>query len=217
VPKIADKARTARRDQIIAAAAGCFARAGYHATTMADIAETAGVSKGTPYLYFPGKEALFIALYEEWDCGLAARVDAAVGGLAEPARRSPRTVLAAVAAAIAAHVTDNPRTCRVLMEATTLAAYEPAIAAKVQAANAASLDQLTGLFTAGIAAGQWPAGTDPALRARLFIAGLYGLMSQWHTAPGSFCLDAAMAAVAGTGGAGPGEQRRDAEQKGDGT
>jgi AcrR family transcriptional regulator len=57
VPKIADEARTARRDQIIAAAAGCFAQAGYHATTMADIAEAAGVSKRTPYLYFPGKEA----------------------------------------------------------------------------------------------------------------------------------------------------------------
>jgi TetR/AcrR family transcriptional repressor of uid operon len=217
VPKIADEARTARRDQILAAAAECFARAGYHATTMADIAETAGVSKGTPYLYFPGKEALFIALYEEWDCGLAARVDAAIGGLAEPARRSPRTVLAAVASAIAAHVTGNPQTCRVLMEATTLAAYEPAIAAKVQAANAASLDQLTGLFKAGVAAGQWPADTDPALLARLFTAGAYGLMSQWHLAPGSFSLEAAMGALAGTGAAGPGNHRGDTQNKGDGT
>src|SRR6266498_2749376 len=161
---------------------------------MADIAGAAGVSKGTPYLYFPGKEALFIALYEEWDCGLAARVDAAIGGLAEPARRSPRNVLAAVASAIAAHVTGNPQTCRVLMEATTLAAYEPAIAA-----------------------GQWPAGTDPALRARLFTAGLYGLMSQWHLAPGSFSLEAAMGALAGTGGAGPGDHRRGTQKKGDGT
>lgn len=199
----------------MAAAAECFARAGYHATTMADIAEAAGVSKGTPYLYFPGKEALFIALYEEWDCGLAARVDAAVAGLAETARRSPRTVLAAVASAIAAHVTGNPKTCRVLMEATTLAAYEPAIAAKVHAANAASFDQLTGLFQAGIAAGEWP-GADPALRARLFMAGLYGLMSQWHLAPGSFSLEAAMGALAGTGGVGPGDHRGDTQKKGDG-
>ncbi len=217
MPKIADETRAARRDQITAAAAECFARAGYHATTMADIAAAAGVSKGTPYLYFPGKEALFIALSEEWDCGLAARVDAAVGGLAEPARRSPRTVLAAVASAIAAHVTASPQTCRVLMEATTLAAYEPAIAAKVQAANAASLDQLTGLFAAGIAAGQWPADTDPALRARLLMAGLYGLMSQWHTAPGSFSLEAAMGALARADGVGPGEHRGDAEKKGDDT
>jgi TetR/AcrR family transcriptional repressor of uid operon len=202
MPKIDEEARAARRDQIIAAAAECFARAGYHSTTMADIAEAAGVSKGTPYLYFPSKEALFIALYEEWDCGLAARVDAAVGSLAEPARRSPRGMLAAVAAAIAAHVLDNPRTCRVLMEATTLAAYEPAIAAKVQAADAASLDQLTGLFQAGVAAGEWPPGTDPALRARLFTAGLYGLISQWHLAPGSFPLEAAMKTLAELTGAG---------------
>lgn len=94
---------------------------------------------------------------------------------------------------------------------------DPAIAAKVQAANAASLDQLTGLFTAGIAAGQWPSGTDPALRARLFLAGVYGLMSQWHTAPGSFCLEAAMGALAGTGAAGPSEHRGDTQKKGDGT
>ena len=196
MPKIAEEARAARRDQIIAAAAECFAQSGYHVTTMADIAEAAGVSKGTPYLYFPSKEALFIALYDEWDCGLAARVDAGVGALAASARRSPHNVLAAVASAIAAHVLDNPQTCRVLMEATTLAAYEPAIAASVRAANAASLDQLTGLFAAGVAAGEWPADTDPALRARLFTAGLYGLMTQWHTAAGSFPLEAAMTALA---------------------
>ena len=72
VPKIAEAARAARRDQIIAAALTCFARAGYHATTMADVAAQAGVSKGTPYLYFESKEALFIALHEEWDCGTRA-------------------------------------------------------------------------------------------------------------------------------------------------
>ena len=196
MPKIAEEARVARRDQIIAAAAECFARAGYHTTTMADIAEAAGVSKGTPYLYFPSKQALFIALYEEWDCGLAVRVDAAVGELAAPERQSPRTVLNIVAKAIAAHVIDSPQTCRVLMEATTLAAYEPTIAAKVQAANAVSLGQLTGLFTAGVAAGEWPAGTDPAVQARLFTAGLYGLMTQWHLAPGAFSLEAAMKTLA---------------------
>jgi AcrR family transcriptional regulator len=217
MPKIAEAARAARRDEIIAAAAECFARSGYHVTTMADIAAAARVSKGTPYLYFPAKEALFIALYEEWDCGLAAGVDAAIGGLTEPARRSPRAALQAVASAVAAYVTGNPQTCRVLMEATTLAAYAPAIAAKVRAANAVTLDQLTGLFQAGIAAGQWPPGTSPALQARLFIAGLYGLMAQWHTAPGSFSLEAAMAALAGTSAAGPGGDGGNSEAEEAGT
>lgn len=204
MPKIAPEARTARRDQIIAAAADCFARSGYHATTMADIAEAAGVSKGTPYLYFPGKEALFLALYDEWGCGVSERAEAAVGGLTEAARLSPRTILRTVAVTIAAHVTENPRTCRVLMEATTLAAYVPAIAEKVRAANVSYLNQFARLVAAGVAAGEWPPGTDPALAARLFTAGLYGLIGQWHNDPGSFSLETAMRALAGPGDHAPG-------------
>jgi TetR/AcrR family transcriptional regulator, transcriptional repressor of aconitase len=196
MPKIAEAARVARRGQIIAAALACFARAGYHATTMADIAEQAGVSKGTPYLYFDSKEALFLALHEEWTCGVGERVNAAVAGLPEAARRSPRQVLHAVAAAVAAHVTEETDTCRVLMEVRALAAHEPAIAAAVSAADARTHEQLEGLIAAGVAAGEWPPGADPALAARLFTAGLYGLMAQWHLAPGSFSWEAAAAALA---------------------
>jgi BetI-type transcriptional repressor, C-terminal len=78
-----------------------------------------------------------------------------------------------------------------------LAAHEPVIAAAVRAADTRTHEQLEGLF----AAGEWPVGTDPALAARLFTAGLYGLMAQWHLAPGSFSWEAAAAALAdGTGG-----------------
>jgi TetR/AcrR family transcriptional regulator, transcriptional repressor of aconitase len=199
MPKIAEAARAGRRDQIIAAGLACFARTGYHATTMADIAAQAGVSKGTPYLYFESKEALFIALHEEWDCGLNDRVNAAVAALPAAGQRSPRQILRVVAAAVAGHVTEHAQTCRVLMEARALAAHEPAVAAAVKAADARTHEQLEGLIAAGVAAGEWPAGTDPALAARLFTAGLYGLMAQWHLAPGSFSWDAAAAALADTG------------------
>lgn len=197
MPKIAEAARAARREQIIAAGLACFARSGYHAATMADVAAQAGVSKGTPYLYFASKEELFLALHEEWDCGAGQRVDAALAALAEADRESPRRVLHAVAAAIAAHVTAEPETCRVLMEARALAAHEPAIAAAVRAADARAHEQLEGLIAAGVRAGEWPDGTDEALAARLFTAGLYGLMAQWHLAPGSFSWDAAAAALTG--------------------
>src|SRR5262252_1664994 len=136
MPKIAEQTRAARRDQIVAAALACFARTGYHATTMADVAAQAGVSKGTPYLYFDSKEALFLALHEEWDCGLAERVNAAIAALPEAGRRSPRRVLGAVAAAVARHVQEEAQTCRVLMEARALAAHEPSIAAAVVASDA---------------------------------------------------------------------------------
>jgi AcrR family transcriptional regulator len=197
MPKIAEEARAARRDQILAVAAACFARTGYHATTMADLADQAGVSKGTPYLYFDSKQALFLALHEQWACGVTDRVNTATAALPEAGRRSPRRVLHAVAAALAAHVQEEAETCRVLMEVRALAAHEPVIAEAVRAADARTHQQLEDLFAAGVAAGEWPPGTDPALAARLFTAGLYGLMAQWHLAPGSFSWPAAAAALAG--------------------
>jgi AcrR family transcriptional regulator len=196
MPRLAADERTARRGQILAAALACFARTGYYATTMADVATEAGVSKGTPYLYFPGKEALYIALHEQWDCALNARIDAAVESLPDHDRRSPRRVLHILVTAVGAHIIDDPRTCRVLMEARTLAAYQPAIAAAVQDNETRARGQLAALIRAGIAAGQWPAGTDPDMRARLITAALHGMMAQWHLAPGSFCWDAVADALA---------------------
>jgi AcrR family transcriptional regulator len=200
MPKVAEAARAARREQIVAAGLACFARSGYHATTMADVAGQAGVSKGTPYLYFDSKQALFLALHEQWDCGAGQRVDAAIAGLPEAARQSPRRVLDTVAAAIAAHVQAEAETCRVLMEARALAAHEPVIAAAVRAADQQMHRQIEALFEAGVAAGEWPGGTDPGLAARLFAAGLYGLMAQWHLAPGSFSWPEAAAALADSAG-----------------
>jgi TetR/AcrR family transcriptional regulator, transcriptional repressor of aconitase len=196
MPKIAEAARAARRDQIIAAGLACFARTGYYATTMADVAAEAQVSKGTPYLYFESKAALFLALHEQWDCSAGERVDEAIAALAEAGRRSPRRVLHAIAAAIAEHVVAESQTCRVLMEARALAAHESAIAAAVRQSDDRTHQELEDLIAAGVGRGEWPADTDPALAARLFTAGLYGLMAQWHLAPGSFSWSAAAAALA---------------------
>jgi AcrR family transcriptional regulator len=193
MPKIAESTRSARRAQILAAALACFARTGYHATTMGDVAAQAGVSKGTPYLYFASKEDLYVALHDAWDCALAERVDAQVAQLSAVERDSPRRVLRAVVTAVGGHVVDQEETCRVLMEARTLAAYHPAIAAAVQTADARARQPLEQLIRAGIKVGQWPADTDPGLQARLITAALHGLMAQWHLAPGSFSWSEAAA------------------------
>src|SRR5512135_3642128 len=56
-----------RQQQILDAAAAVIIRLGYDKTTMSDIAEEAGTSRGTVYLYFNGKEELFEALlYREY-------------------------------------------------------------------------------------------------------------------------------------------------------
>ncbi len=56
-----------RQQQILDAAAAVIIRLGYDKATMSDIAEEAGASRRTVYLYFKGKEELFEALlYREY-------------------------------------------------------------------------------------------------------------------------------------------------------
>lgn len=53
-----------KRLQIIKAAAKVFAQKGYSATVVADIAQTAGIGKGTVYGYFKSKEDIFFGVFE---------------------------------------------------------------------------------------------------------------------------------------------------------
>lgn len=55
----------AKRRQIMEGARAEFLKSGFDGTSMNDIARTAGVSKGTLYVYFPSKEHLFEALIRE--------------------------------------------------------------------------------------------------------------------------------------------------------
>jgi AcrR family transcriptional regulator len=54
--------KEARPDEILAAALASFAERGFAATRLDDVAARAGISKGTLYLYFHGKEELFEAV-----------------------------------------------------------------------------------------------------------------------------------------------------------
>ncbi len=56
----------ATRRRVLEAAEGLFARAGYDRTSMADVAERAGVAVGTLYHHFPDKRALLFALIDDW-------------------------------------------------------------------------------------------------------------------------------------------------------
>src|SRR6266705_2198814 len=57
--------KNARPEEIINAALEVFADRGFAATKLEDVARRAGVTKGTIYLYFENKEALFKALIRQ--------------------------------------------------------------------------------------------------------------------------------------------------------
>src|SRR5260370_17335309 len=51
-----------KRERILAAALKLFAHEPYQAVTMDRVAEAASVAKGTLYLYFPSKDALYLGV-----------------------------------------------------------------------------------------------------------------------------------------------------------
>jgi TetR/AcrR family transcriptional regulator, repressor for uid operon len=73
MPKLLETTRVTREARILRAAMACFARQGYYGTTMEEIAVEAGIAKGAAYVYFPSKEAIFLALYDTWGCTPSAR------------------------------------------------------------------------------------------------------------------------------------------------
>lgn len=70
--------RAVREQQMMDAAVLTFARRGYRAASMDEIAEVAGVSKPLVYLYLNSKEELFTAVIQREAAALVAAVRAAV-------------------------------------------------------------------------------------------------------------------------------------------
>jgi AcrR family transcriptional regulator len=60
----AEQRRALRRAEILAAACRCFARDGFHATSMAEIIDEAGLSAGAVYRYFRSKDELIASVVE---------------------------------------------------------------------------------------------------------------------------------------------------------
>lgn len=62
MPRLTEQRREARRAEIVAAARRCFARDGFHATSMPAIAAEAGLSAGAFYRHFAGKDDVVVAV-----------------------------------------------------------------------------------------------------------------------------------------------------------
>ncbi len=71
------------KKSIIEASSSLFARRGYHGTSISQIAEATGLTKGALYWYFKGKEDLFLAVLEtireKWQQAVLDRVEGCQG------------------------------------------------------------------------------------------------------------------------------------------
>ncbi|WP_314100434.1 TetR/AcrR family transcriptional regulator [uncultured Rothia sp.] len=65
MPRLTDATKAARRAQIIEAAVSCFLEKGYTNTSMSDIIKASGLSSGSIYSHFSGKEDILTTAINE--------------------------------------------------------------------------------------------------------------------------------------------------------
>ena len=90
--------RLERRQHILAAARDVFARRGYHDATIDDIVAEAGVARGTFYLYFADKRAVFSDLVDRFSARISVAIqridpDDRTRTVAEQTRANIRAIL----------------------------------------------------------------------------------------------------------------------------
>jgi TetR/AcrR family transcriptional regulator, transcriptional repressor of aconitase len=174
VPKVAESYLESRRREIIDASMTCFARQGFHRTTIQDIVQETGLSAGAIYRYFPSKEDIVAAIADERrnpDAAILSRaakatdltaalrdlVHGSLGRLADPAEQRWR---------------------RVTIQVWAEALRDERVMAVVRRGLDPPIEVLSALIERGRADGTFSEEIDPKAAARVCASMFYGLVLQ---------------------------------------
>jgi TetR/AcrR family transcriptional regulator, transcriptional repressor of aconitase len=162
MPKVSKEHLERRRQQILEAATECFARQGFHGTSMQDIFDASGLSAGAVYRYFPSKDSLIMAIAESALNEVLMPAIAAAGQ-----RLDPADALASVAALFEPGGLRT-RTLAVTVQVWAESFRDPQMAGLARDAANRICARLAQVL---------PAGTPPEA-ARLIMAALQGFVIQ---------------------------------------
>ncbi|MFN8164344.1 MAG: TetR/AcrR family transcriptional regulator [Solirubrobacterales bacterium] len=161
-----------KRRQILDAAVRVFARQGFHATRVSDIADEAGVAYGLVYHYFRSKDEVLNELFvERWSLLLTAIEEAdRTGG-------SHRARLAAVAAFIIDSYRHDPELMKVIIVEVTRAAnsFGRTHLAEIRRAY----QSIAKIVADGQEAGAFRDDIDPLFASMTFYGAIEQLLSGW--------------------------------------
>lgn len=174
MPKRVDRER--RQAELLESAVALFAERGYQATTMDEIAERAGVSKGTLYLYFKNKEALFGAVFRWFGRMTGERMIAAVSGCDDEVEQLRR--IAAAWAGVAVEYRDYVPLFLDFWAAASLNGMRSDYAEELEAIYRENRTMLVALIERGVRAGRIKADVDPQAVAYLLVGGMDGMYIQ---------------------------------------
>ncbi len=174
-PRLKHETLQERKGHILRAALTCFARKGYHPTTMDDIVEEAGLSKGGVYWHFGSKKELFLALFESVLSDLGSPLAAALEVRASAAEKLRMTLDAFAQMVLAA---DFQEFMPLLIDVWAQNRQDAEVNELAVQMYERFRRPLAQLIEQGIAAGEFKA-VNAAAVAGILIALYDGLMVQW--------------------------------------
>jgi AcrR family transcriptional regulator len=161
-----------RRQHILGVARDVFAKRGYHQTTIEDIVAEAGVARGTYYLYFEDKRAVFSELIDRFSSKIAMAIMRIA--IDDPARPVAEQVRSNIRAIIGVCLAERAMTKMLIMDT---AGIDPAFDRKL----ATFYDQVVELLEESLRDGQKlgiVADGEPRVLAYLTIGALKELLFQ---------------------------------------
>jgi TetR/AcrR family fatty acid metabolism transcriptional regulator len=161
-----------KRRQILDAAVRVFARQGFHATRVSDIADEAGVAYGLVYHYFRSKDEVLNELFvERWSLLLAAIEEA------DRAGGPHRERLAAVASFIVDSYRHDPELMKVIIVEVTRAANSFGQTHLAQIRRA--YESIAKIVADGQEAGAFRNDIAPLFASMTFYGAIEQLLSGW--------------------------------------
>lgn len=171
MPRVSDEYMTRRREEILAAAKACFAREGFHATSMRDIYRECGFSAGAVYNHFTSKGELVRALGEEQLRDAQAQRDALE--LIEDPIEALRLLAAGSREGL---IREVDLLLQLQMAAEAL--RDESVAEVSRQAFAATLETVTGLIVRAQRSGHIDASIEADALARVLIGVFQGVVAQ---------------------------------------
>ena len=163
-------AQEEKRRLLLMAAVRVFARKGYHASRVGDIAEEAGVAYGLLYHYFQSKEDVLLSVFRETWRALIATIRSV-----EEAGDPPREQLRKVAEILLRSWRRDPDLVRVLVLEVTRSPHLPGEMDEIVASFAAIQE----IIERGQADGSIRADLDARLASYIFYGAVEELLTGW--------------------------------------
>jgi AcrR family transcriptional regulator len=170
------------RQDLLNAALAVFSHKGYQATRLDTIAELAGVTRGAIYHHFNGKEALYLALFDD---------ASAIGNQAiQQAIQEGTSFLETVEKILvnSLNLLEEDARFRQVKQLSLLTVDLPAIRERSYREAEILVENISEAFQKGVASGELRPDLNPLTAARAFLAYQNGLAHLWFANPDAFSM-----------------------------